>query len=331
MTLEQYCHDSIFAPLGMYETSWFLAGFEDTDNIAMPYSYTGGAYVPHGHYGVPAYPSAQLRTSSLQLAEFLRCLMRRGSLEAGSLLDSATVDSMLTVQYPLLPQLGDWVWGLFWYNRLVGSRSVWGHSGGGPGIATFMFFNPEENTGVIVLTNGESHTSVDLIAEALFEFAATQTDSDGDGMFDVTDNCPLAYNPGQGDADSDGFGDSCDVCIFDAANDEDADGVCGDVDNCPFETNADQADNNGDGVGNACCCGYYSNGWTGNANCSSDGMLTLSDVTRLVDYVYISKEPLCCEASGNTNGSSDHKTTLSDVTRLIDHIFVSRTPTASCP
>ncbi len=34
-----YCQENIFTPLGMYETSWFLAGL-DTSNIAVPYSYT---------------------------------------------------------------------------------------------------------------------------------------------------------------------------------------------------------------------------------------------------------------------------------------------------
>jgi putative metal-binding protein/thrombospondin type 3 repeat protein len=35
-------------------------------------------------------------------------------------------------------------------------------------------------------------------------------DIDGDGVNDCTDNCPDAYNPGQQDADHDGFGDLCD-------------------------------------------------------------------------------------------------------------------------
>jgi hypothetical protein len=38
-------------------------------------------------------------------------------------------------------------------------------------------------------------------------------DSDGDGVADLADNCPAIANPGQGDHDSDGQGDSCD-CHF---------------------------------------------------------------------------------------------------------------------
>jgi cysteine-rich repeat protein len=36
------------------------------------------------------------------------------------------------------------------------------------------------------------------------------TDDDGDGVADVDDNCPLAFNPGQSDHDRQGVGDACD-------------------------------------------------------------------------------------------------------------------------
>jgi hypothetical protein len=78
------------------------------------------------------------------------------------------------------------------------------------------------------------------------------------------------------------------------------------------------------------CCGVFTGGLTGNVNCSEDGKLTLSDITRLIDFVFVSKDPLCCEENGNVNGSSDSKITLSDITRLIDHVFVSKAETETC-
>ena len=73
------------------------------------------------------------------------------------------------------------------------------------------------------------------------------TDSDGDGVLDVDDNCIDDANPGQIDTDLDGAGDACDV-------DDDNDGVEDSMDNCPtsFGAGPDQTDADGDGVGDIC-------------------------------------------------------------------------------
>jgi len=43
-----------------------------------------------------------------------------------------------------------------------------------------------------------------------WSFTTAQTDADGDGVPDATDNCPSVYNPGQEDLDLDDIGDACD-------------------------------------------------------------------------------------------------------------------------
>ena len=66
------------------------------------------------------------------------------------------------------------------------------------------------------------------------------------------DNCPLAANADQENADGDAAGDACDACPLDAANDADGDCVCGDVDNCPALANTDQVDGDADLRGDVC-------------------------------------------------------------------------------
>jgi hypothetical protein len=89
-----------------------------------------------------------------------------------------------------------------------------------------------------------SPPSLDL-AGVVFELSCGIPDQDGDGVPDVSDNCPAVANPDQIDLDQDGFGDSCDL-------DDDNDGVTDANDNCPLDPNPDQADTDGDGQGDAC-------------------------------------------------------------------------------
>jgi hypothetical protein len=51
----------------------------------------------------------------------------------------------------------------------------------------------------------------------------------------------------------------------------------------------------------------------------------------LIDNVYITKAELCCPENGNTNGSLDGLITLNDITTLIDHVYITKEPTAPCP
>ena len=67
-------------------------------------------------------------------------------------------------------------------------------------------------------------------------------DSDGDGVPDTADNCPLDPNPAQLDNDLDGAGDVCDP-------DDDDDGTPDNLDAFPFDPLED-TDTDGDGIGN---------------------------------------------------------------------------------
>lgn len=90
---------------------------------------------------------------------------------------------------------------------------------------------------------------------ALLSTPVFAVDTDGDGLDDVVDNCPLDYNPMQLDSDCDGIGDFCDFEFIDmchVANDDDMDGILNGNDNCPAIPNPGQQDVDCDGIGDAC-------------------------------------------------------------------------------
>lgn len=66
-------------------------------------------------------------------------------------------------------------------------------------------------------------------------FTLKESDSDGDGIPDQSDNCPLTANPLQEDQDGDGVGDTCDNCIAvinPLQEDIDGDGIGDRCDDC---------------------------------------------------------------------------------------------------
>ncbi len=70
-------------------------------------------------------------------------------------------------------------------------------------------------------------------------------------------------------------------------------------------------------------CGFDK---TGNTDCSANDEPDISDITRLIDFLYLSSIPLCCFAEADVN--NDLVVDISDITRLIDYLYLSNNPLA---
>ena len=192
--LSSYCRDSLFASIGMNESSFFYRDL-DTMHMAMPYMYNG-FYIPYGHYSYYDYPDGMLKTSTIQLARFLIAFMQKGRYGNIRILDSTTVELMVTPQIPNL----DPTQGLVWYKRNLGSRIIWGHNGGDLGISTEMFYYPNDTTGILLFTNGE-YPFLDPIMNEMFNYAATyvlsveNTNLNVPLSFKLYQNYPNPFNP----------------------------------------------------------------------------------------------------------------------------------------
>jgi hypothetical protein len=75
----------------------------------------------------------------------------------------------------------------------------------------------------------------------------------------------------------------------------------------------------------ACCRGS-----AGNVDYDPDDNIDLGDLTKLIDYLFISfTEPECLDEA-NTDGDPEGVVDLGDLTKLIDYLFISFTPPAAC-
>lgn len=148
---EQFSQERLFQPLDMTETAWRLSDL-NADHIAMPYKGNpSSSFKPAGHFGFPTYPDGLLRTSPSTLARFLNMFIQFGELGGKRILSHESIDAMRHVHFPSV----DEDQGLIWYYVDVGSRKgILGHTGSDHGASTLMYFDPNDNVGVLMAANG---------------------------------------------------------------------------------------------------------------------------------------------------------------------------------
>jgi CubicO group peptidase (beta-lactamase class C family) len=179
--LEAYLRENIYAPLGMLETSFYIANL-DASRHAVPYTYArkprrklieegdglllpGGArprrgFNGHALYSYPTISDGLVRTSVHQLAAFLMAYMNNGSYNGKRILKPETIEEMLTVQVGREQGLG-------WFR----SNACWGHDGGDPGCATEMLFDRGSRIGIIIFCNADTN-GLEPIKKLLFEMGS---------------------------------------------------------------------------------------------------------------------------------------------------------------
>jgi CubicO group peptidase (beta-lactamase class C family) len=174
-----YCRRTIFAPLKMTQTNWYLRDIDMKRHLT-PYTWVedgkprgptwGGlpqgviredgptfgrtlenGYQPNCPYNHPNFPDGFLRSSLNGLSRYLRAYLAGGAFEGGRILKPETIAEMLTVQTTSAKGRNQ---GLTWYaDEKIGGALSWGHGGNDPGINTDVRMLPEKGLAAIVMTN----------------------------------------------------------------------------------------------------------------------------------------------------------------------------------
>jgi CubicO group peptidase (beta-lactamase class C family) len=159
-----YCKNNIFTPLGMTKTEWRLANIPLSE-LAIPYS--DEITNPNPHYTFPDYPNGGLRTTVIDLSKFLRMVILNGSFNNIQILNPSTMAAMKTLQF------GSTEFCLSFYYDTMNGRKVLGHSGGEKGVTAEMFYDTNNNVGVMVFCNDED-APLDNILTSLFAYGEKQ-------------------------------------------------------------------------------------------------------------------------------------------------------------
>jgi CubicO group peptidase (beta-lactamase class C family) len=180
VSLAEYTRERIFRPLGMNRTSWRLAEYCSPDEIARGVEWDGSQFVdddngtqgqPEGH---PEIASGMLRTTSSDFIRFAMAIGNGGELDGARILESATVEEMLTRQ--LGPEVATCPDGrsdasrqaMLWHRIQDRFGNDWaGHYGGVNGASTALWLVPGDAVRYVILTNQAGIETVGAVEAAL--------------------------------------------------------------------------------------------------------------------------------------------------------------------
>jgi CubicO group peptidase (beta-lactamase class C family) len=157
---ETYCHDHIFTPLNMHNTSSQLTNLTK-NNLATPYLWLLGHYIPLPNYEIDNLCAAAggLQTTANDLSHLMIVHMNNGTYNNIHLLNKETIDLMHRIQYPGSEKHNIRRYGLGWCigPTLPDGTHLEGHEGAVPGGNSYMLYSSSEAVGVIYLTNQYSY------------------------------------------------------------------------------------------------------------------------------------------------------------------------------
>jgi CubicO group peptidase (beta-lactamase class C family) len=173
---DDYIRQHIFAPLGMSHSNVSNTAFNASDDYAFPHSNVDGKLqvIPFGDLD-NAGPAGSINSSAADMAKWVQLQLNRGKFTAheGHLFSEQRSKEMWSAQ-TILPvgdpppalsglkaNFADYALG--WGLRDYHGRKLVGHTGGVGGFVSRVMLVPEENLGVVVLTNAEEGGAFDSI------------------------------------------------------------------------------------------------------------------------------------------------------------------------
>lgn len=163
-TWSQFVTERILTPLGMNRTTTSVKDLKD--NYAIPHNESGGTLrVLHAGNVDGAAAAAGLNSSAADMAKWLRLQLGRGKYEDRQIFSQAQSGEMWSAQTILgvnpfpakdAPTRLFSAYGLGWFLNDYRGRKVVSHGGGLDGMISQTAMMPEENLGLVVLTNSET-------------------------------------------------------------------------------------------------------------------------------------------------------------------------------
>lgn len=168
MSWDRFMAERIFAPLGMQRSNTTIDELPAQSDVATPHAYVdeGAVVIPWRDIDNIA-PAGSINSSALDMAQWLRMLLSRGSHAGRKVIEPLTLREILSPQTltpfqpdTLFPSTHFSAYGLGIGMRDYHGVKVLSHTGGIDGMLSLVAFVPERNLGLVVLTNTSGHNNL---------------------------------------------------------------------------------------------------------------------------------------------------------------------------
>ncbi len=175
-TWEAYIRERILTPLAMNTTTLSTDDLKPGMNFAAPHSRVDGKLQPIDFHNLDnAAPAGSVNSSAAEMAKWIQLQLNRGKLpgretrifseqQSRAMWSAQTILPIHDSRGPLAALQPEFAaYGFGWALRDYRGRKLIGHTGGVSGFVSRVMLVPEENLGVVILTNAEEDGAFDAI------------------------------------------------------------------------------------------------------------------------------------------------------------------------
>ncbi|MGH7720066.1 MAG: serine hydrolase, partial [Gemmatimonadaceae bacterium] len=160
---DAFVDERIFTPLGMSASSTSVLALKDAGNVASPHAEIDSVVraIPYRNIDNIA-PAGSINSNVMEMAQWVRLLLGRGTYEGKKLLSPEVVREMQEPQ-TIIRREGRWLatspdvnflaYGLGWFLQDHRGRKVVQHGGNIDGMHALVAMLPLEQVGLVILTN----------------------------------------------------------------------------------------------------------------------------------------------------------------------------------
>jgi CubicO group peptidase (beta-lactamase class C family) len=174
-----FIRQRFFTPLGMSRSSTTVGELLAASNVAAPHGLRDGKVVPIPHDTIDNIaPAGAINSSANDMARWLLLQTGNGSYNGQQIVDPAVISETRTLHNALpvgeaARKMNPWThfsgYGLGWGLSDYRGRLLVSHTGGLNGMISIVAVLPEENFGVVVLTNYDTHPLTRSVANTILD------------------------------------------------------------------------------------------------------------------------------------------------------------------